>query len=74
MEEAYGQAQAIGVRFDHVVCVCGSGGTTAGVALGTKLYSPGTRALGIAVDNEPFDTIVPGSWGRPWNCWRAIWR
>lgn len=59
MEEAYGQAEAMGVHFDHVVCVCGSGGTTAGVALGTKLYSPGTKTLGIAVDDEPFQKIVP---------------
>ena len=59
MEEAYAQAKALGVHFDHAVCVCGSGGTTAGVALGTKLYSPGTKALGIAVDDDPFDEIVP---------------
>ena len=59
MEETYAQAKELGVHFDHVVCVCGSGGTTAGVAVGTKLYSPGTRALGIAVDDDPFDEIVP---------------
>lgn len=59
MEEAYGQAKAMGIHFDHAVCVCGSGGTTAGVALGTKLYSPGTKALGIAVDDDPFQEIVP---------------
>ena len=58
MEEAYGQARDLGVRFDHTVCVCGSGGTTAGVTLGTHLYSPDTRVLAVAVDNEPFDQVV----------------
>ena len=59
MEETYAQARELGVHFNHTVCVCGSGGTTAGVAVGTKLYSPGTRALGIAVDDDPFEEIVP---------------
>ena len=59
MEEAYGQAAALGVRFDHAVCVCGSGGTTAGVALGSRYFSPGTRVLAIAVDDSPFEEIVP---------------
>ena len=59
MEETYRQAAEMGIHFDHTVCVCGSGGTTAGVALGTKLYSPGTKTLGIAVDDDPFDEIVP---------------
>ena len=58
MEEAYGQAEAMGVSFDRAVCVCGSGGTAAGVALGTHLYSPRTRTLAVAVDNEPFGDIV----------------
>ena len=58
MEEAYGQARALGVRFDYTVCVCGSGGTAAGVTLGTHLYAPGTRVLAVAVDNEPFAGIV----------------
>ena len=58
MEETYGQAAAMGISFDRTVCVCGSGGTAAGVALGTHLYSPNTRALAVAVDNEPFEGIV----------------
>ena len=58
MEEAYGQGTAMGISFDHTVCVCGSGGTTAGVVLGTHLYSPGTRVLAVAVDDQPFDQIV----------------
>ena len=58
MEEAYGQAEAAGVRFDHTVCVCGSGGTTAGVALGTLFHSPGTRVTAVAVDSDPFEEIT----------------
>ena len=59
MEETYGQGEAMGVHFDHTICVCGSGGTTAGVALGTQYHSPGTRVLAIAVDDDPFEEIVP---------------
>ena len=58
MEEACGQAAAMGGRFDHVVCVCGSGGTAAGVTLGTHLSSPGTKVLAVAVDDAPFAEIV----------------
>ena len=47
------------VRFDHIVCAEGSGGTMAGLALGAKLYLPGTRVYGMMVDNDPFDEITP---------------
>ncbi len=47
-----------GVRFDHIVCAEGSGGTMAGLALGAKLYLPGTRVHGMIVDSEPFDEIT----------------
>ena len=59
MEETFAQAREAGVAFDRVVCVCGSGGTTAGAAVGTRLYGPGARVLGIAVDSDPFEEIVP---------------
>ena len=59
MEEAYGQAREMGVHFDHTVCVCGSGGTAAGVALGTRYFSPDTKVLAVAVDDDPFEQIVP---------------
>lgn len=49
-----------GVHFDHVICAEGSGGTHAGVALGAKLYMPGTKTMGIMVDDDPFDVITPG--------------
>ena len=48
-----------GLRFDHLVCAEGSGGTMAGLALGAKLFLPGTRVHGMMVDNEPFDRITP---------------
>ena len=46
-------------RFDHIVCAEGSGGTMAGLALGAKLFLPGTRVYGMMVDTDPFDVITP---------------
>ncbi len=48
-----------GVRFDHLVCAEGSGGTMAGLALGAKLFLPGTKVHGMMVDTDPFDQITP---------------
>ena len=48
-----------GIRFDHIVCAEGSGGTMAGLALGAKIFLPGTRVHGMMVDTEPFDEITP---------------
>jgi D-cysteine desulfhydrase family pyridoxal phosphate-dependent enzyme len=48
-----------GMRFDHIVCAEGSGGTMAGLALGAKLFLPGTRVHGMMVDTDPFDQITP---------------
>ena len=48
-----------GVRFDHIVCAEGSGGTMAGLALGARLFLPGTRVHGMMVDTDPFDEITP---------------
>lgn len=48
-----------GVRFQSVVCAEGSGGTYAGVALGAKLYLPGTQTWGMKVDTDPFEKITP---------------
>ena len=48
-----------GMRFDHIVCAEGSGGTMAGLALGAKLFLPGTRVHGMMVDSDPFDVITP---------------
>ena len=48
-----------GLRVDHLICAEGSGGTMAGLALGAKLYLPGTKVYGMMVDTEPFDRITP---------------
>lgn len=48
-----------GLPFDHLICAEGSGGTMAGLALGAKLFLPGTQVHGMMVDNDPFDQITP---------------
>ena len=48
-----------GEHFDHIVCAEGSGGTMAGLALGAKLFLPGTKVHGMMVDTDPFDKITP---------------
>ena len=48
-----------GFRPDHVLCAEGSGGTMAGLALGAKLFLPGTQVHGMMVDADPFDRITP---------------
>ena len=48
-----------GTHFDHIICAEGSGGTMAGIALGAKLYLPGTKVHGMMVDADPFDEITP---------------
>jgi D-cysteine desulfhydrase family pyridoxal phosphate-dependent enzyme len=48
-----------GVRFDHVVCPCGSGGTAAGVLLGGSVYMPQTHITIAKVDSDDFESIVP---------------
>lgn len=53
------QAMAAGVRLGHIVSATGSGGTTAGLLLGARLYLPQAQVTGIAVDTDPFDEIVP---------------
>ncbi len=50
---------AQGPHFDHIVCAEGSGGTMAGLALGAKLFLPGTKVWGMMVDTDPFDRITP---------------
>ena len=48
-----------GLRVDHLICAEGSGGTMAGLALGAKLFLPGTKVHGMMVDTDPFDEITP---------------
>ena len=59
MREVAQQAAGLGFRPDRIVCAVGSGGTHAGVALGARLYLPGTKVTGIAVDTDPFERVVP---------------
>ena len=51
--------QAAGVPLAHIVSATGSGGTTAGLLLGARLYLPQAQVTGIAVDTDPFEEIVP---------------
>ncbi len=51
-------------RFDHIVLAEGSGGTMAGMALGAKLFLPGTQVHGMMVDTDPFDEITPRLMGK----------
>ena len=53
------QAEAMGVRLDHIVSATGSGGTTAGLLLGSALYLHKVPVLGVGVDSDPFEEIVP---------------
>ena len=48
-----------GMHFDYLICAEGSGGTMAGLALGAKLFLPGTKVHGMMVDTDPFDRITP---------------
>ena len=47
-----------GIHFDHILSAEGSGGTTAGLALGAKLYLPDTKVYGMMVDTDDFATIT----------------
>ena len=53
------QALAAGIRIGHIVSATGSGGTTAGLLLGAKLFQPGVKVTGMGVDDDPFEEIVP---------------
>ena len=48
------------LRIDAVISATGSGGTTAGLLLGTRMFLPDAMLYGVAVDTDPFETIVPG--------------
>jgi hypothetical protein len=49
IEELRRQSDALGWRFDDIVMACGSGGTTAGVALGNHLSGYGARVTAYGV-------------------------
>ena len=52
------QAMAAGVRVGHIVSATGSGGTTAGLLLGARLFQPGAKVIGVAVSDDPFHRII----------------
>lgn len=53
------QTLAAGIKVGHIVSATGSGGTTAGLVLGAKLFMPGTAVLGVGVADSGFADIVP---------------
>jgi D-cysteine desulfhydrase family pyridoxal phosphate-dependent enzyme len=53
------QAEAAGIKIGHIVSATGSGGTTAGLLLGARVYQPGVKVTGMGVDDDPFEEIVP---------------
>ncbi|MBI3071947.1 MAG: D-cysteine desulfhydrase family protein [Deltaproteobacteria bacterium] len=52
VEEIAAQESEMGVRFDAIVHAVGSGGTTAGLVLGTKLAGVGAEVRGFAVCDD----------------------
>ena len=48
-----------GAEVGHIVSATGSGGTTAGLLLGARVYLPHTKVTGMGVDTDPFEDIVP---------------
>jgi len=58
MKEIAEQEKALGIKFDHVICTEGSGGTHAGVNLGSKLFLPEAKVTAMTVDDSPFDEIT----------------
>ncbi len=59
VREFTSQANMMGLKIDHIVSATGSGGTTAGLLLGAKLFQPQVKVTGIGVDSDPFEDIVP---------------
>ena len=51
--------QMDGEKVGHIVSATGSGGTTAGLLLGARLYLPHAKVTGMGVDTDPFEDIVP---------------
>ena len=59
MRETAEQEKELGIKFNHIICAEGSGGTHAGVALGAKMYLPEARVTAMMVDTDPFEEITP---------------
>ncbi len=55
VREIMTQEEALGVRFDAIVCAVGSGGTYSGLYLGNKLFKLDRKIVGITVsDNKDY--------------------
>jgi D-cysteine desulfhydrase family pyridoxal phosphate-dependent enzyme len=57
MEELVNQFREIGETVDYVVCACGTGGTQAGLVLGTKLLDVETKVVGASVFASKKDAV-----------------
>ena len=55
--ETVEQCKNLGFTPDRMVSVVGSGGTYAGLCAGADLYAPQVKVTGMAVDDEPFESI-----------------
>ena len=54
VREMAAQAKEAGIELGHIASATGSGGTTAGLVLGTSLFLPHAKATGLGVDTDPF--------------------
>lgn len=54
------QSSAAGLSFEHIVCATGSGGTQAGLTVGTHLFSPATVVTGydVGVGGNPAAVVA----------------
>lgn len=59
VKEICEQTEEQGIKPDIIVSATGSGGTTGGLLLGSKLYMPDVDVIGIDVGNDPFEEICP---------------
>ena len=57
-QEIAQQCSALHIHPDAILSAVGSGGTYAGITLGTKLFLPHTRSVGIGVCEDPFEAIT----------------
>ncbi|MCG0276693.1 MAG: D-cysteine desulfhydrase family protein [Thermosediminibacteraceae bacterium] len=51
-EELFKQADEMGLKVDYIVNAVGSGGTSAGLEVGVRLFERAARVVGISVDSE----------------------
>ncbi|KIY95661.1 hypothetical protein MNEG_12301, partial [Monoraphidium neglectum] len=62
VDEIQKQSEDLGFKFDDIIMACGSGGTTAGLALGNHLSGYGARvhAYGVCDDPDYFYNFIDG--------------